>query len=269
MTNTSPNALDTGPVDIDFVIEGNVTDASRDRAAAMVADLAATSPRPVIFARVKLLETPSRPPTERSMAQATVDVSGVLLRAQVVAPGMIEAINQLETRLQRRVRDLADRREATNARPAFTGSGWRHGDLPSSQPAFFPRPPAEREVVRRKTWAGNRLSVMDALFDLYALDHRFFLFTDDIDGVDAIVFEAPGGLRLRRLTGGSPPDDEIADLPVEVIETPAPSMRVHDAVERLDLSEEPFVFYRDAETGRGCVLYRRYDGHYGVIEPAT
>ena len=253
MTNTSPNALD----------------AARARATDMVRALAEVSPRPVIFSRVKLSHTPSRPPTERCMAQATLDVSGVVLRAQVVAPGMIEAINLLETRLQRRVRDLADRREAANSRPPFAGTGtWRHGDLRNSHPAYFPRLPAEREIVRRKTWAGDRVSITDALFDLYALDHRFFLFTDEVDGVDSIVFEAPGGLRLRRLTGGSPPAEEIAELPVEVVETPAPLMETDDAVQRLDTSDEPFVFYHDVETGRGCVLYRRYDGHYGVIEPA-
>ncbi len=271
MTNTSPNARETslGRPAIDFVIEGQVGDAARTRATEMVSALTELSPRPVIFTRVKLQHSPSRPPNERCMAQGTLDVSGALLRAQVVAPGMIEAINLLETRLQRRVRDLADRREAANARPPSAGSGtWRHGDLRNSQPGYFPRPATEREIVRRKTWAGDRLSVTDALFDLYALDHRFFLFTDEVDGVDSIVFEAPGGLRLRRLTGGAPPAEEIAELPVEVVETPAPLMETDDAVQRLDTSEEPFVFYHDNGTGRGCVLYRRYDGHYGVIEPA-
>ncbi|MEV7189390.1 sigma 54 modulation/S30EA ribosomal C-terminal domain-containing protein [Kitasatospora sp. NPDC093102] len=37
---------------------------------------------------------------------------------------------------------------------------------------------------------------------------------------------------------------------------------------RLDLSGLPFVFYTDAATGRGNVLYHRYDGHYGLITPA-
>ena len=270
MTNTSPNETSLGRPAVDFVIEGEVSDAARDRAIEMVRHLASVSPRPLIFTRVKLLHKPSRPPTERSMAQATVDVSGVLLRAQVVAPGMIEAINQLEARLQRRVRDLADRREASNVRPPLAEPGtWRHGDLPTSQPGYFPRPPAEREIVRRKTWAGDRTSIVDALFDLLALDHRFFLFTDEVDGVDSIVFEAPGGFRLRRLNGGRPPVEEIADLQVEVVETPAPLMVTDDAVQRLDTSDEPFLFYRETESDRGCVLYRRYDGHYGLIEPAA
>jgi hypothetical protein len=30
----------------------------------------------------------------------------------------------------------------------------------------------------------------------------------------------------------------------------------------------PFLFFVDAERGRGAVLYHRYDGHYGLIAPA-
>ncbi|MBO1414556.1 sigma 54 modulation/S30EA ribosomal C-terminal domain-containing protein, partial [Streptomyces sp. FH025] len=33
--------------------------------------------------------------------------------------------------------------------------------------------------------------------------------------------------------------------------------------------DQPFVFYTDTSTGRGNVLYRRYDGHYGLITPAA
>jgi hypothetical protein len=45
-------------------------------------------------------------------------------------------------------------------------------------------------------------------------------------------------------------------------------MALEDAVELLDLSEDRFVFYGDTASGRGQVLYRRYDGHYGLITAA-
>ena len=38
-----------------------------------------------------------------------------------------------------------------------------------------------------------------------------------------------------------------------------------EARQRLDLSGEPFVFYVDADDQQGRVIYRRYDGHYGLI----
>jgi sigma 54 modulation/S30EA-like ribosomal protein len=45
-------------------------------------------------------------------------------------------------------------------------------------------------------------------------------------------------------------------------------LTVGQAVERLDATELPYRFFRDAGTHRGAVLYRRYDGHYGLITPA-
>ncbi|HEY5652047.1 MAG TPA: sigma 54 modulation/S30EA ribosomal C-terminal domain-containing protein [Acidimicrobiia bacterium] len=267
-SNTPPTSAEAPKdVEIALVVEGNISEADRMRAEAMIRSLARKAPRPVLFARVKLLEVPSRPPTQAHLAQGTIDVSGTLLRAQVAAPGMIDAINLLESRLERRLRDLADRRETAGSRAAVAEPGaWRSGDVPSARPAHFPRPRSEREIVRRKTWAGDRISLTDALFDLYVLDHRFFLFTDD-GGMDAIVFEADGGVKLQRLSGDAPTGNEAEQLSVDVVESPAPEMSSDDAAERLDLSEEPFVFYRDTPTGRGCVLYRRYDGHYGLIEP--
>jgi hypothetical protein len=48
---------------------------------------------------------------------------------------------------------------------------------------------------------------------------------------------------------------------------PVPTIGVDDAIELLNLSDEPFVFFVDASSGRGAVLYRRYDGHYGLVSP--
>lgn len=266
-TPGAPETSDT--LDIAFVFEGHVEDAARARAEHMVRELAAKAPRPVIFARVKLGSHPDRPLDDRCMAQGTIDVSGTLLRAQVSDSNMIAAINTLGHRLDRRLRDLRERREAANSRPPSTRDGtWRSGDMPSARPDYYARPPEEREIVRRKTWAGDRISIAEALLDLHALDHRFFLFTDDVDGVDSIVYETgEGSVRLRRLTGDRPPQDGRNDPSIEVIESPAPELSTDDARDRLDSTHQPFVFYRDAATGRGTALYRRYDGHYGLIEP--
>ena len=34
------------------------------------------------------------------------------------------------------------------------------------------------------------------------------------------------------------------------------------------LQRSRFLFFENATTGRGNILYRRHDGHYGLIEPA-
>ena len=40
-----------------------------------------------------------------------------------------------------------------------------------------------------------------------------------------------------------------------------------EAIERLNADGERFVFFANQATGRGNVLYHRYDGHYGLITP--
>jgi hypothetical protein len=41
-----------------------------------------------------------------------------------------------------------------------------------------------------------------------------------------------------------------------------------ERLERLDMSGERFVFFVDPQTRRGAVMYRRYDGHHGLVQPA-
>ena len=45
-------------------------------------------------------------------------------------------------------------------------------------------------------------------------------------------------------------------------------MPIVAAVGTLDAGDASFVFFADSATGRGNVLYRRHDGHYGLITPA-
>ena len=49
---------------------------------------------------------------------------------------------------------------------------------------------------------------------------------------------------------------------------PAPRLTIREAAERLEATSAEFVFFRMATTDRGCVVYHRYDGHYGLITPA-
>jgi hypothetical protein len=48
----------------------------------------------------------------------------------------------------------------------------------------------------------------------------------------------------------------------------APTLAEGEAISRLNLTGEPFLFYVDPDIGRGRVLYLRYDGHYGLITAA-
>lgn len=260
---------DTPTPDLNYHAKGPVPESVRDEAAAMVEKLAATSPRPIIFARVKARVDEDRNPDEDSIAQGTIDVSGKLIRAEAAADTPLQALRILEKRLERRLNQLAERREQQNERPPSTPEGtWRSGDLPSKRPGYFDRPPEEREIIRRKTYPSDeRISVEEAVFDLDVLDYRFFLFTDVSDGTPSVVYEWDGDVVLRRIDGSRPPEDALR-FSIEVNETPAPSISAENAIEQLGLSDEAFIFFQDTEEKRPHVLYRRYDGHYGLVEPA-
>lgn len=259
------------PEDIPFVFveKGPVPDNVRAESEAMVARLARKAPRPILFARVKVTVDPERHPDEEAIVQATMDISGSIIRAQVAAPTPRDALNVLHDRLDRRQRRVSERRQTATKRPPQTLEGeWRSGDLASSRPGYFPRPVEERQVVRRKTFApGERISVDEALFDLEVLDHRFFLFTDAADNEVSMLYEDDGRVTLRKVSGEMPPEEDFS-LGVVANPTPAPELEVDEAKQVLDTTNADFIFFRDAETGDGSVMYRRYDGHYGLVVPA-
>lgn len=253
-----------------YLSNGPVPDAARDRARDMMDRLSDMAPRPIIFGRVKVKVDEERDPDEQAIVQATADVSGRIIRAEASAPTIRQAMSMVESRLERRLTRLAERRQDANKRPPSTPAGqWRRGDLPSQRPDYYDRPPEERRVIRRKTYSPNEdVSVSEALFDLDVMDYRFFLFTDEADGKPSIVYEDEDGVALRKVDGSAPAEGEIR-VEVRVNEAPAPRIPVEGAIERLNVSDEPFIFFEDDDTGRASVLYRRYDGHYGLVSPAT
>ncbi len=266
--NESNLQPDAESPEIVFVTDGPVPESAHDQATKMIHTLSERAQRPVIFSRVKILVDMDRPTDERAVIQVVMDVSGELIRAQVSAPTPADALNTLTDRMERRLRKLAERRRDTRRRPPATPEGtWRSGDLPTARPDFYERPREERRVVRRKTFAPDAMvSVPEAIYDLDILDHRFFLFTDAADGEMSLVYEEDDKVMLRRLSGGSPEGDSAGSADM-VNPTPAPELAVDEARDWLDATDAEFVFYRNKETGVANVLYRRYDGHYGLIEP--
>jgi Sigma 54 modulation/S30EA ribosomal protein C terminus len=90
------------------------------------------------------------------------------------------------------------------------------------------------------------------------------LFTDE----RAVVYRAgPTGYRLARLNPVDQPESDTV-APLTVRDRPAPRLTLPEAVDQLNLTERPFLFFADAADGRGRLLYHRYDGHYGLITPA-
>jgi ribosome-associated translation inhibitor RaiA len=254
---------------VEVVARDTRAEAARDYAERKVRAVVEAIGEPILHARVKLSIAPD-PAVERpARAEAALDVNGQLVRARVAAHSLHEAVDLLEPRLRGRVAHAAERVRTLHLRPPETPSGeWRHGQVSTNRPAWYERPPDEREVVRRKSFALDELTIDEAALDMEMLDLDFYVFFELATGVDAVLHRRPDGrLGLRRL---HPVDLPAVAEAVEVVLEPeaAPALALDDAVEWLDVAGDPFVFFRSQETGRANVVYRRYDGHYGLITPA-
>ena len=83
-----------------------------------------------------------------------------------------------------------------------------------------------------------------------------------------MIYRSGAGYRLAlahpRLGRLGPVDPAIT-----VSQVPAPRLPVTGATDRLEAAGQPFLVFVNTDTGRGNLIYHRYDGHYGLIEPAS
>ena len=221
------------------VVAGTVTKRARRYATDKIAKLIRLSPTPLLSAHLRVTRTAHRDPTKRVIVEANVDANGRPVRVQVAASNTYVAIDLARDRLQRKLSQLGHH-------PA------RHqGRERAHRPGYVQRPPVEREVVRRKMFQPATATAEEAALDLEMMDYDFLLFTDTVSGMDSLV--------CRAGVGGQ----QVVPLPR------APRLSLIAALGVLDLTDAPFVFFADAETARGNVLYRRHDGHYGLITSAA
>jgi hypothetical protein len=111
-------------------------------------------------------------------------------------------------------------------------------------------------------------TVDDAAREMELLDYDFHLFTEKGTGIASVLYHDDSGYRLAQVIAVSP--DQLApfELPLTFSSQSAPCITVEQATERLGILGLPFLFFIDAAQGRASVLYRRIDGHYGLISPA-
>ncbi|MGI6240290.1 MAG: sigma 54 modulation/S30EA ribosomal C-terminal domain-containing protein, partial [Christensenellales bacterium] len=48
---------------------------------------------------------------------------------------------------------------------------------------------------------------------------------------------------------------------------PVKPMRVDDAIAQMELLDHAFYLFLNEESDSMCVLYKRYDGTYGLLQP--
>jgi hypothetical protein len=172
-------------------------------------------------------------------------------------------VDSLKDTLQHELDQLAQRWEARRQRPARSGRGeWRHGDATTDRPGRFPRADEDREVVARTSWTPATASLVEAAADLDRLGHTFQLFNDAETGGDAVVWRDRDDRLHLHLAGDASPSLDGIDLELT---HGAPALTLPQAIENLDASGLPFVFFVDAATARGAILYHRDDGHLGLV----
>ena len=246
--------------DIELLAQGEIGTDDREYAIRKVQVLCELGHEPVLSAVVKLRLREKTALDLPAIAEASIDLNGAVIRAHAAGQTITEAVDQLDERLSRRLRRrrkrLEDRRRSgepdTNHRP----------------PGYATIPADERQVVRHKTLALHPMPMEEAADEMDQLDHDFFLFRDADHDLDRVVYHN----RSRSIY--VVPEVAGEDLPGDTRPPINPGrlvlnhLTLTDAEALLNEGDEPFVFFATPGSDRGQVVYRRFDGHYGLITPA-
>lgn len=253
--------------DIDVVLRGDLPPEVADYARQRIPALGDELELPILFTRIRLTQE-TNPAFDRPIrAQANLVLRGRLMRAVVAGRSGEEAVDLLYDRLRSQlVRRDPDWESRRGSMPSGEPHEWRRLSEPTHRPSYFPRPVEEREIVRHKSFTPRRISPDEAAAEMDQFDYDFHLFTDEQTAQDAVIYRAgPTGYRMARVKPGPEPSSQT---PITLSPTRAPRLSLDEARERLELSGFPFVFFVDRHSDLGCVLYIRYDGHYGLITPS-
>jgi len=256
--------------DVEVTTHGQLPGAE-DYARAKIGGLGRLTHEPVLRAHVRLSEHGDPAVARRVVAQANLDVNGRLVRAQVEGTTAQEAIDRLEARLRHQLERSAQHWEAKRGgMPRVGPHEWRHQSEHNQRPKYFPRPESERRIMRHKSYSLPTCTVEEAALEMELLDYDFHLFIEEGTKQDSVLYrEGPTEYRLAQVDPESADNLAPFEMPLTISRQPAPRLTVDQAIERIGLLGLPFLFFVDTARDRGSVLYHRYDGHYGLIAPAS
>jgi ribosome-associated translation inhibitor RaiA len=202
------------------------------------------------------------------VADAVVRFDGRPFRAHTTGGTPGEAAEAAAERLRRQVRRLVDSDVALRNEPRVIEKAL--ADLPPLERMHRPeadlKPPDERQIVHRRTYLGVPLSTLEAVNELLDTDLEFFLFAHARTREDVVVHRRDDG-RIGLL---HPPGSPLADEHDIVVPEPSrysEPLTLEKARREMDMVNHRFLYFTDAEDGRGKVIYLRHDGDYGLVEP--
>jgi hypothetical protein len=250
---------DTDGPRLSLATVGKVSEADQGYVLQKLTCLAKTLPGPPHL-RVRLTATGSADGPRSGIVQANLLIGGrQIARTQVAAAGIRRATSLTAWRLEEQLRRAGD---PYGVRP------WPEAPF-RSRPEAKSVPAGERRVVRQKNVHLMHPDPVGAAWAMDTMDYDFHLFVNCETGEDSVVYRVgPTGYRLASLYSVAMPA-RGGGIPWTVNVHPIPTLTPHQALARLNDTDLPFRFFKDAESGRGHVVYRRLDGHYALLTPAS
>ena len=247
--------------------DGQISDAVIERTRERIGRVGGHCREAITHVELRITDDLNHLDQAHAKAEATLVVKHGPVRAHARAATVSEATDLMIDRLRRRV----DRHESklhrigTKRRDGVAAEGkWKHGDVDDAPRHAPPIASEDATVVRRKTFAAGSMSVEEAMFDIGILDHDFYLFEEADTGSTCLISNGPDGSFDLAVDG-----DQTPAVPegATVNQTAGPIVIDKAGAQRLlSTGDDPFVFHRPAPDLPAQVLYRRYDGNFGVIE---
>jgi ribosome-associated translation inhibitor RaiA len=228
-----------------------VTDQARER----IESLQQFTDEPLTNVRVRVRETNASRPF---VVDASFILKDRLLAAHTAGKTPEEALDKAVHRLRRQILRVTKSEVAQRNEPL---------DLDVvERPEAARKPPQERQIVHRHPYRAEPLSTGEAVRELLDLDLEFVLFTHGRTGEDVVVYRRDDG-RIGLL---HPQGSKLADENDVVVAEPSrysEPLTLEKAREEMDWLNHRFLYFIDADDGRGKVLYLRHDGDYGLVVP--
>lgn len=200
--------------------------------------------------------------------QVNVAVRARMIRVQTAAPTVGETVDQAAAGLLLRLHRLDQHLAAERAGDvSFLPGEWRSPYPQNPIGLAGPRTAAGR-IVRMKDYHLAVQTPDSAAFAMDLRDYPFHLFVDDSTGGDALVYrDGATGYSLHRAVPAPVPAGLA--VPLTVQRWPAVPVPLARAVQLLNAApDRRFLFFTDPRSQRGRVLYRRFDGQFGLLAPA-
>jgi ribosome-associated translation inhibitor RaiA len=226
-----------------------------DQARERIESLQKFTDEPLTNVRVTVRETNASRPF---VVDASLILRDRLLAAHTAGKTPEEALDKAVHRLRRQILRVTKSEVAQRNEPLALDVVER--------PEAALKPPQERQIVHRHPYRAEPLSTGEAVRELLDLDLEFILFTHGRTGEDVVVYRRDDG----RIGLIHPQGSALADENDIVVAEPSrysEPLTLDKAREEMDWLNHRFLYFIDAEDGRGKVLYLRHDGDYGLVVP--